>query len=124
MYFHHLSTDVFLSDALTIEANAEIAKAVGEKKTFFLYMAHYAVHAPFNPDHRFLDNYTSTDKPEAAKKIAALIEGMDKSLGDIMDHLEILGIAENTLIIFLGDNGSDDPLGDEKNLKALCIPKM
>ena len=31
-----------------------------------------------------------------------------------MDHLEAKGIAENTLIIFLGDNGSDAPLGDEK----------
>lgn len=37
---------------------------------------------------------------------------MDKSLGDILDHLDDLGIADNTLIFFLGDNGSDAPLGD------------
>ena len=35
---------------------------------------------------------------------------MDKSLGDILDHLEKAGIAEDTLILFVGDNGSDAPL--------------
>jgi arylsulfatase A-like enzyme len=42
-----------------------------------------------------------------------LIEGMDKSLGDMLDQLDALGVAENTLIFFLGDNGSDAPLGDQ-----------
>jgi hypothetical protein len=42
-----------------------------------------------------------------------LIEGMDKSLGDVLDHLDALGIADNTLVLFLGDNGSDAPLGHE-----------
>lgn len=107
-------TNTFLSDALTIEANEQISKAVEEKKPFFLYMAHYALHAPFETDKRFISHYTSPDKSEQAKAFATLVEGMDKSLGDIMDHLEELGIAENTLILFLGDNGSDAPLGAEK----------
>ena len=107
-------TDVFLSDALTLEANAEITKAVNERKPFFLHLGHYAVHTPFEPDHRFTGNYAASDKPERAKVYAALVEGMDKSLGDLMCHLESLGVAENTLIFFLGDNGSDAPLGDEK----------
>lgn len=38
---------------------------------------------------------------------------MDKSLGDVLDGLGKLGVAENTLVIFLGDNGSDAPLGHE-----------
>lgn len=107
-------TNTFLSDALTMEANAQIDKAVTEKKPFFLYMAHYALHAPFETDQRFISHYTSPDKSEQAKAFATLVEGMDKSLGDIMDHLEKMGIAENTLILFMGDNGSDAPLGDEK----------
>lgn len=107
-------TNVFLSDALTLEANREISRSVADKKPFFLYMAHYAVHAPFEVDRRFIDNYVSSGKSDAANAFATLIEGMDKSLGDMMDHLVKLGIAENTLIIFLGDNGSDAPLGDEK----------
>lgn len=107
-------TNTFLSDALTFEANEQIDIAVKERKPFFLYMAHYAVHAPFETDRRFLGHYTDPAKSDQAKAFATLIEGMDKSLGDIMDHLEQLGIAENTLILFLGDNGSDAPLGDEK----------
>ena len=107
-------TDVFLSEALTLEANEQISQAVGEKKPFFLYMSHYAVHSPFEPDKRFSDFYKYSGKPKVAADFATLIEGMDKSLGDIMDHLEALGIAENTLILFLGDNGSDAPLGDDK----------
>lgn len=106
--------DVFLSEALTLEANAQIDEAVADKKPFFLYMAHYAVHTPFQTDKRFISHYTNPEMPEQAKAFATLIEGMDKSLGDIMDHLEKLGIAENTLILFFGDNGSDAPLGDEK----------
>jgi len=107
-------SDTFLSDALTMEADAQITKSVEEGVPFFLYMAHYAVHSPFEADHRFIGNYTSVDKSDNAKAFATLIEGMDKSLGDIMDRLEKLGIAENTLILFLGDNGSDAPLGEEK----------
>lgn len=105
-------TNSFLTEALTLEANEQIEKAVSEKKPFFLYMAHYAVHAPFEVDKRFISNYTDSDKSFGAKAFATLIEGMDKSLGDIMDYLEKLGIAENTLILFLGDNGSDSPLGE------------
>lgn len=107
-------TDTFLSEALTIEAKREIAKAVEEKRPFYLNMAHYAVHSPFQADKRFLPHYASPDKKEPAKAFATLIEGMDKSLGDIMQQLEELGIAENTLILFLGDNGGDAPLGNER----------
>lgn len=107
-------TDTFLSEALTLEAKAQIAEAVGDDQPFFLYFAHYAVHAPFEADKRFADHYRYSEKPKAAANFATLIEGMDKSLGDVLDYLEELGIAENTLILFLGDNGSDAPLGDEK----------
>ena len=107
-------TNVFLSDALTLEANEQIDEAVAQKQPFFLYLSHYAVHSPFETDERFIGNYASSGKPQQAQAFATLIEGMDKSLGDLMDHLEAKGIAENTLIIFLGDNGSDAPLGDEK----------
>ena len=54
-------------------------------------MAHYAVHAPFQADKRFLSRYTDPNKKEQAKAFATLIEGMDKSLGDIMDQLEKIG---------------------------------
>ena len=111
-------THTFLTEALTIEANAQIDTAVAQKRPFFLYMAHYAVHHPFEKDDRFWGHYANSNKPDAAKTFATLIEGMDKSLGDIMDHLQELGIAENTLIFFLGDNGSDAPLGPARSYSS------
>lgn len=111
-------TDTFLSDALTIEANAQIDQAIEEKRPFFLYMSHYAVHAPFEADKRFIEHYANSDKSDLAKNFATLIEGMDKSLGDIMEHLKKKKIAQNTIILFLGDNGSDAPLGDARGYSS------
>jgi arylsulfatase A-like enzyme len=105
--------DIFLSEALTLEAKAHVSDAVKARKPFFLHFAHYAVHAPFNSDPRFAAHYKDSGKPADAQAFATLIEGMDKSLGDLLDHLEALGIADNTLIFFLGDNGSDAPLGHQ-----------
>jgi arylsulfatase A-like enzyme len=106
-------TDTFLSEALTIEAKAHVSDAVKTNKPFFLNFAHYAVHSPFESDARFAAHYKNSGKSPQAQAFATLIEGMDKSLGDVLDHLETLGVAENTLIFFLGDNGSDGPLGHE-----------
>ncbi len=105
------NTPTFLTDALTMEAGKEMEKAVAAKQPFYLNLAHYAVHAPFETDDRFIKNYQNSDKSNQAKAFATLIEGMDKSLGDVLDKLEDLGVAENTLIVFLGDNGGDAPLG-------------
>ncbi|WP_461783622.1 sulfatase-like hydrolase/transferase [Prosthecobacter sp.] len=105
--------DIFLTEALTLEAKAHVGDAVKVKKPFFLYFAQYAVHGPFNSDPRFADHYKDSGKPAPAQAFATLVEGMDKSLGDLLDHLDALGVADNTLILFLGDNGSDAPLGHE-----------
>lgn len=106
-------TETFLTEALTIEAKERVSESVDQGKPFFLYFAHYAVHAPFDSDPRFAPNYTSSGKPKSAQAFATLIEGMDRSLGMMLDHLETLGVAENTLVLFLGDNGSDAPLGHQ-----------
>ncbi len=103
--------DVFLTEALTIEAKAAIDTAVAADQPFYLQLSHYAAHSPFQSDPRFAAHYSDSGKPKNAQAYATLIEGMDKSLGDVMDHLEAIEIAENTLIFFLGDNGGDAPLG-------------
>ncbi len=106
-------TETFLTEALTEEAKSAITESVQENKPFYLYFSHYAVHSPFESDPRFASHYQNSGKPKAAQAFATLIEGMDKSLGDTLDHIEKLGIASNTLILFLGDNGSDAPLGHQ-----------
>lgn len=98
--------DVFLTEALTREAIASIDSLCGSGRPFYLYMSHYAVHVPFCADDRFIDNYSSLDGTE--REYAALIEGMDKSLGDIIDYLEDTGQIDNTIIIFMSDNGGLD----------------
>ena len=98
-------TDVFLTEAITLEMNKAIEDSVNAKKPFFAYMSHYAVHAPWiYPDMRFTKNYPQLKGHGLA--FATLVEGMDKSLGDIIGKLEALGVAEETLIIFFSDNGS------------------
>lgn len=111
-------TQTFLTEALTLEAKQAVTQTVQSEDPFYLYFAHYAVHAPFESDPRFADNYADSDKPKKAQAFATLIEGMDRSLGQMMDHFEQLGIAENTLILFLGDNGSDAPLGHEHTVAS------
>ncbi|MBS0266973.1 MAG: sulfatase [Planctomycetes bacterium] len=106
-------TEMFLTEALTLEAKTHVADAVRNRTPFFLYFSHYAVHAPFHSDPRFAGQYADSGQPPAAQAFATLVAGMDKSLGDLLDHLESLGVAENTLVLFLGDNGSDAPLGHE-----------
>lgn len=106
-------SETFLTEALTIEANGAVDAAVKAEKPFFLYFAQYAVHGPHQSDPRFAAHYKDSGKPPQAQAFATLIEGMDKSLGEVLDHLEKIGQAENTLIIFLGDNGSDAPLGNQ-----------
>jgi arylsulfatase A-like enzyme len=106
-------TETFLTEALTIEAKARVTDSVDAGEPFYLYMSHYAVHAPFHSDPRFAAHYADSGKPENAQAFATLIEGMDKSLGDLLDHFDDLGVAENTIVFFLGDNGSDAPLGHQ-----------
>lgn len=107
----YYDTGTFLTEALTLEAKEQIRQAAGAKQPFFLHLSHYALHSPFDVDERFIEHYESSDKDKKAKAFATLVEGMDQSLGDVMKELERLKIAEDTLIIFLGDNGTDAPLG-------------
>ena len=97
--------DIFLSEALTREAKAAVSEAVSAGKPFYLYMSHYAVHVPFAPDARFIERYRQAGLDQKEAMYAALIEGMDKSLGDILDHLAALGVADNTAVLFVSDNG-------------------
>ncbi len=104
-------TETFLTEALTQEAKKQIDSAVADGQPFFLDLALYALHAPFHSNPRYAEHYKDSGKAKAAQAYATLVEGMDTCLGEVMDHLVAKGIAENTLILFLGDNGSDAPLG-------------
>lgn len=97
--------DIYLNEALTLEAKKALDSALSTKKPFFLYMSHYAIHAPIQEDQRFFDKYRSDTLDETEAKYASMIESMDKSLGDLMDYLDEKGIENNTIILFMSDNG-------------------
>lgn len=98
-------TGIFATEALTREALKALDKAKGYNQPFFLYMSHYAVHIPFDRDMRFYDSYIKRGYSPKEAAYASLVEGMDKSLGDIMDWVERNGETDNTIIIFMSDNG-------------------
>ncbi len=114
----YFGQDINLSDALTKEAILAMDSAQQVKKPFFLYLAHYAVHVPLEPDNRFYQKYKDAGLEEPEARYASMVEGMDQSLGDVMDYLEEKGLSENTIILFMSDNGglSAHARGGEKHL--------
>jgi len=96
---------IFITEALTIEAKKSLDQALELKKPFYLYMAHYAVHVPLNADNRFYNKYLEMGVPEPEAKYASMLEAMDKSLVDLLDYVDEKGIADNTIILFMSDNG-------------------
>jgi len=98
--------NMHLTDALTEEAMSAVKPAVNKKQPFFLYLAHYAVHTPIQPHNKYLKNYTLTvGEPKQEAQYASMIEGVDASLGYVMNQLEQWQVADNTLVIFYSDNG-------------------
>ncbi|MFV0606261.1 MAG: sulfatase [Niabella sp.] len=101
----YYGTDTFLTEALTLEALKSIKEPIEQKRPFFLYLSHYAVHQPITADKRFYQKYIDAGLDPLEARYASMIEGMDKSLGDVMDFLQKEKVDKNTIIIFMSDNG-------------------
>ena len=97
--------DINLTEALTKEAINVLDTVTQKSQPFFLYMAHYTVHTPIQEDKRFFNKYLKNGLDTIEARYASMIEGMDKSLGDLMDYLDEKKLTENTIIIFMSDNG-------------------
>lgn len=95
-----------LTEVLTLEASEAMATAVAQEKPFYLYMSHYAVHAPWEADRRFYQKYLGQGLDTLLAKHASMVESMDHSLGTLMKKLDELGVADNTIVVFMSDNGS------------------
>jgi len=96
---------VNLTEVLTQEAIKALEQVKNSGKPFYLYMSHYTVHIPLEPDARFFQKYRNMGLEEPEARYASMIEGMDKSLGDLMDYLQDNNLEKNTIIIFMSDNG-------------------
>ena len=120
----YFGTDTFLTEALTLEALKALETPIRSRQPFFLNMAHYAVHDPIQADSRFVQNYLDAGLNPIEARYASLLEGMDKSLGDIMDFLKKKGVEKNTVVIFMSDNGglsTVPPRGGEQNTHNLPL---
>lgn len=92
------TTDVITEEALAfVEKNAE--------GPFFLYLCHNAPHGPYNerPPEKYMSEFNSGD--ERMDIYNGIVKAMDVGIGRLMDKLEELNIADNTVVVFLSDNG-------------------
>ena len=120
----YYGSDTFLTEALTLNAIKTLEEPIKMHRPFFLNMAHYAVHVPLMADNRFYQKYVDAGLDIEEAKYASLVEGMDKSLGDIMDFLKQKNIDKNTIIIFMSDNGGlslAPPRGGEPHTQNLPL---
>ena len=81
-------------------------------RPFFLYLAHEAPHYPYQGRKDTADRWiggtfpTHGSRKDVAKAYKEMVEVMDEGIGKVMDAVNELGLAENTLIIFISDNGA------------------
>ena len=103
----YYGTGIHLTEALTREAIKTLDYPIMHNQPFYLYFAHYATHTPIQRDPRFVQKYLDAGMDEGQARYASMVEGVDKSLGDILDFLEDKGVADDTIIIFMTDNGGN-----------------
>jgi len=82
-----------------------IDQAVKDEKPFFLWYAPFLPHAPHNPPERLLAHYRSLGLPITVAKYYAMCEWFDETCGELIEHLNERGVRDNTLIVYVTDNG-------------------
>jgi arylsulfatase A-like enzyme len=108
----------------------EVSRYIRERdqsKPFFVYMPFIAPHTPLDAPQDLQDKYKdiNTDlepsrakgtddtrrmakllmQPSARPMYAAVVDGMDQAIGQVLDTLDSEGIADNTIVLFFSDNG-------------------
>ncbi|MDG1874415.1 MAG: sulfatase [Mariniblastus sp.] len=79
--------------------------AVEKEKPFFLWYAPFLPHTPHRPPQRILEKYTTPDRPKTIAKYFAMCEWFDETCGDLIEHLEKAKVRDNTIIVYVCDNG-------------------
>jgi autotransporter-associated beta strand protein len=102
----------YLTDALGEESVDFINRHAHDEQPFFLYSAMEAPHEPFSAKQQDYDLFSSITDP-AKRTNVAMNYALDRSVGMITDALAANGIDENTMVIFLNDNGG--PAGKDNS---------
>lgn len=75
-----------------------------KKEPFFLYLPFNAQHAPLQSPQKYLDRFPEI-KDENRKHFAAVLSATDDAIGEVLKSVKENGLEENTLIVYLTDNG-------------------
>ena len=94
--------DGYVTDTLAKEACAFIER--NHERPFFLYVSFTAVHGPMHAKESLLGRFESIE-PVKRRKLAAMTAALDDAVGAVQAKLAGHGLAENTLVFFLNDNG-------------------
>ncbi|MYD11437.1 MAG: arylsulfatase [Chloroflexi bacterium] len=92
-------TDVFFGAALDF-----ISDSVDTP--FFVYLATNAMHAPFRVEDRYAAPYREQGIPNRRANFYGMIANFDENLGRLLQRLDDLGLAENTIVVFTSDHGT------------------
>ena len=93
--------DGYLTDVLAEDAAAFIEK--NQEQPFFVFLSFNAVHTPMDAKEEDLAQFPNLKGHR--QKVAAMTLALDRACGKVLDKLEELGLAENTLVVFTNDNG-------------------
>ena len=105
--FEGFCADVFFSEGLKfIERQSRSANAGQEDTPFFCYIASNTPHSPWNVEKRYWEPYIDVAPGEQRARFYGTVTNIDENVGKLRAKLEELGIAENTIVIFMTDNGS------------------
>lgn len=104
----------YLTENLTKRAISFVKKH--KAKPFFLHLAHYAPHRPLSAPKELVDYYLKKGFDEDTATVYAMLEIMDKGIGELIEALEKENIREKTLVIFASDNGPDPVISERFNL--------
>lgn len=97
--FEGYCTDVWFDEAAAfIEKNQD--------NPFFLYLSTNAPHGPFLVDEKYAKPYTDQGVPDPMDRFYGMITNIDENLGRLRSKLDELDIADNTLLIYMADNGT------------------
>ncbi len=95
----------YLTDVLSREGVSFIER--NQQQPFFLYLAYNAPHSPLQAPEKYLSRFNHIQDPKR-KTYAAMVSAVDDGVGLILNKLEQLNISENTIVIFLSDNGGPE----------------
>jgi len=101
--FEDYKTD-YLTDELSEAGLRFINKQAENNKSFFLFLAYNAPHTPMHATEKYLSRFPDIEDKKR-KTYAAMVSAVDDGVGNVLRTLKDNGIEENTLIVFLSDNG-------------------